>query len=257
MKTAFVTLIIGAEFISRWERNSKSSWVHYCQKHGYDLICLTELIDASARGRDRSPAWQKCLTLGHEQIKNYDRVIWVDSDIIINKDAPCILAQSVPEAKIGAVDNFGKHKNGADIAIDYYKNARLPARFETLINTGVLIMAPVHHRSLLEHVYFNYDEHPGTLYEQLPLSYEILKNDLGYFINPDFNCFVCDVIAAHYPFLVASTPTTSLFVKIKKKLIRTLFCRLCLEAALRHTYFLHFAGYGLFLDERNPWGRLE
>jgi hypothetical protein len=36
---------------------------------------------------------------------DYERVVWVDSDILINAAAPCI-AQSVPVEKVGAVDEF-------------------------------------------------------------------------------------------------------------------------------------------------------
>ena len=76
----------------------------YADKHGYDLLCLDKPLDSSARAAARSPAWQKCLILSADFAKSYEQIVWVDSDILINKScAPCI-ASSVPVENVGGVN---------------------------------------------------------------------------------------------------------------------------------------------------------
>src|SRR5215831_17825903 len=99
MKKALVTLAVGPNYRERWERLCRKTWIAYCERHRYDLILLDTALDTSERARCRSPAWQKCLNLEPSVAADYDRVVWVDSDILINPVAPCI-AQSAPVEKI-------------------------------------------------------------------------------------------------------------------------------------------------------------
>ena len=53
--------------------------------HGFlrNLICIEQPLDDSARAQKRSPCWQKCLILGEESVNKYDRVVWVDADVLM------------------------------------------------------------------------------------------------------------------------------------------------------------------------------
>lgn len=49
----------------------------YSQRHGYDFAC--ECMNGS-----RAPAWQK-IPLIREALNSYDRVIWIDADVVIEQ----------------------------------------------------------------------------------------------------------------------------------------------------------------------------
>ena len=102
---AIVTLAIGAAFRQRWLEVCKPNWQRYAERHGYDLICIDQPLDHTPRVLQRSPAWQKCLVLSQPFSRNYERLVWVDLDILINPEAPDI-ADGVPLDKVGAVDEY-------------------------------------------------------------------------------------------------------------------------------------------------------
>src|SRR5512144_2432423 len=104
-RKALVTMAIGASFRRRWLGICRDNWRTYADRHGYDLICLDEPLDDSDRARRRSPAWQKCLILSQPFSRDYDRLVWVDLDILINPLAPDI-CQGVPIEKVGGVDEY-------------------------------------------------------------------------------------------------------------------------------------------------------
>jgi hypothetical protein len=82
MRVAVVTLVIGHTYLDRWKFQCEPGWRAYCQRHGYDLVVIDHALDTSARAQSRSPAWQKCLIL--DGLTQYDRVVWIDADIVIN-----------------------------------------------------------------------------------------------------------------------------------------------------------------------------
>ena len=103
MKTAIVTIAIGAAYSARFRAHCEPGWSRYADRHGFRLIVIEAPLDQTPRAAARSPAWQKCLVLRPDIAGSFDRVIWVDSDILINDRAPSI-AEGVPFEKIGATD---------------------------------------------------------------------------------------------------------------------------------------------------------
>src|SRR5437016_2609859 len=103
--TAIVTLAIGTRYREQWHRVCEVNWTRYAARHGYDVICLEDPLDTSDRARGRSPAWQKCLILGQPFAARYERIVWVDADILISPTAPAV-TDDVPLERIGAVDEF-------------------------------------------------------------------------------------------------------------------------------------------------------
>ena len=74
-KKAIVTLAIGDRYLQHWKSTCEANWRVYGARHGFDVICFDKPLDDSARARNRSPAWQKCLILGQDALQQYDRIV--------------------------------------------------------------------------------------------------------------------------------------------------------------------------------------
>ncbi len=222
--TAIVTLAVGPGYAERWRRDAEPNWRRYAERHGYDVVCLTEPLDGSPRALSRSPAWQKCLVLGHDLAADYERIVWVDADVLMNPEAPAI-TDGVPVEKVGAVDEYATpsreiHRetllklyahwqaNGVPFIHNespeaYYERFGLPGRFQEVVQTGVMVLSPAHHRELLERVYDTYDDRGvGWNYEMRPLSYELLDAGCVEWIDHRFNYIWSSYKTRHFPFLV-------------------------------------------------------
>src|SRR5262245_21889852 len=103
---AIVTLAIGEPYLDSWRRLCEPSWKSYASKHGYDIICIDTPLDKSARAQDRSPSWQKCLVLSQDFSHKYQRIVWVDSDILINAKISPNIVDGVPIDKVGGVEQL-------------------------------------------------------------------------------------------------------------------------------------------------------
>ena len=162
---AMVTIALGEKYLATWRRVCEANWQAYAHKHGYDIICIDAPLDASARARHRSPSWQKCLILGQAAIRKYERVVWVDADILINADAAPSIVDGVPVDKVGAVEALSAPTkelyaqtlqrqydfwNSTSLinytGRDYYANWGLRADFDEVVQCGVLVLSPQYHR---------------------------------------------------------------------------------------------------------------
>ena len=255
MTTTIVTLAIGEAYLRRWRRMCEPGWRVYAKRHGYDLLVIENPLDEGARATARSPAWQKCLILENAVAGSHDRVVWIDSDIVINPAAPAI-TQGVPIEAIGVVDEHvypsaSVRQRIIGSLIDYWRHsdpkiarnwetfcdpaewhalAGLPKRGKHMIQTGVMVLSPRHHRELLQHVYDRYEDVGGEHmnYEMRPLSFEIQERGLQHWLDNRFNALV-----------------SMLILEKQMELNRTMGdqeCRRFLDAEYRRNYFLHFAG---------------
>jgi len=257
MHVAFCTLTIGDAYLRLWKASAERGWRLYCERHGYELVVIDKPLDITARARARSPAWQKCLILGSDIAGTFDRVVWVDADILINPAAPPVL-DDVPVEKIGAVDesrfptadahqrivkrlaeewtdenpsvaqNWRSFLNPAD----WHAYAGLPRRHGHAIQTGVLVMSPRHHRELLEHVYYHYEDVGGEAmnYEMRPLSFEIQERGLQHWIDQRFNALL--------GFLLLHER-----IVVKRELATHWEKMTFVRGAFERNYFLHIAGH--------------
>jgi hypothetical protein len=272
MKKALVTLAIGSKHLSNFKNFCYDSWNTYAQKHNLDLVVITNPLDVSPRAQSRSPAWQKSLILSQQEVREYTQVAWVDSDILINPQSPNIF-DDVPIEMIGAVDMYAApnsedyrislerlyeywSKNGVKFinnisATDFHKNFGLEEEFQSVVQTGVLVLSPKHHRDLLEHVYNKYeDKGEGCWnFEMRPLSYEILKNKFVHWLNPKFNMSWVFIRQYFYPFLNKPDKPNSFLNKVLRKsgltpkssTLKTSLITKCATTAFLNNYFLHFA----------------
>jgi hypothetical protein len=255
--------VVGHKFQKRWETLCESSWRSYASRHGYDLIPIATELDGSRRARGRSPAWQKCLVLSQGFSTRYDQIVWVDADIAIRPDAPSI-ADGVPVDAVGAVNECtsptpeqfhlanlaeqclwraaGVPFVPGETAREFYATYGLPTTFEEVVQTGVLVLSPRHHRDLLERVYIGYEDRGSAAwnYEMRPLSFEILKTGSVHWLDPRFNVPWGLVKLLDSPDLARVGRASALLLHPRHPLRPRL--AQCAHRALEAAFFLHFAG---------------
>lgn len=271
---AIVTLTVGDYYINFWRNTCQDSWQKYAHRYGYDIICIDAPLDVSERAQKRGPAWQKCLILSQEFAQKYERIVWLDADIVINHtQAPCI-TQGVPLEKVGAVKNGSlftpdlnqlvqKRLHETAIQLGYsleehsspsyfYTSYGLPGDINEALNTGVLVLSPQHHRSILEKVYYTYEEKGGAEWnaENRPLSYELLKANLVYWVDPRFNACWSEYSTLYYPFIYRlkginwhseNAPHDEYYQELVDRMIYA-HAQFYATTAFINNYFLHFAG---------------
>lgn len=283
MQKAIVTLLIGKKYQERWQANCKENWSQYAEKNGYDIICISESLDESDRAKTRSPAWQKCLVLGHERVKQYYQVVWVDSDILMNPSAPCVVSQVREPQKIGAVEMFSGPLSETfptssakfELLVDrsklywnwpfrtgkeFYENVTLPGCFSEVVQTGVMVLSPRLHYDIFEHTYYKYEHQAGQSFEMECLSYELVKANLVDWLDYRFNRLWIECILRDYPFLLPPEPSKNKVIRRGQKYLH-LISRLsnktltncCINTALINNYFLHFAGMAQFMNGFKPY----
>jgi hypothetical protein len=271
---AIVTFAVGGGYLAAWRRYCEPGWRAYAERHGYDIICCDAPLDATPRAMKRSVAWQKCLVLSQDFASRYDRIVWLDADILINAACAPPVESAVPPEKAGAVDAWAQpapaahalmlerafaiwKSSGASPVVNYdarayYENYGLPPEFDAVVQTGMLALSPKHHREILEHVYYSYEERGGPEwnYEMRPLSYELLKAGAVHWVDGRFNRVWFADKVLHYPFLFRPQQHSSrLPDRLRRRLMRLLglrpgcdCARLCATSAFMNSFFLHFAG---------------
>ena len=250
--TAIVILAIGDEYLAYWRKYCEASCRAYAAKHNYDLILICEPLDNSPRAQARSPAWQKCLVLSQDFSQKYERIVSLDGDIVINsQEAPRITDQSPVDRVGGVISGSHIHEDLRGVLADrlgysrgeYARGLRNWESMQKLayayhglkplpsvIQTGVLVASPVHHRSIFESIYVAPEYHVSRCYEQVPLSHALLTRDLFCAIDTRFNSVFHETALVHYPYLLD---------KGLPNLDFAVYCALTTELA--NNFFLHFA----------------
>lgn len=254
---AIVTVLIGDQYQSVWNRLCAAGWMWYAQQHGYDLILVEDYLDPQ-RGTERSPAWQKLLILDQPWSAAYQRIVWMDSDIVVSPSARYDIADSVPEVtKVGISEN---HLSPADAHIalevlyqtsippqdaeriqrsniaNLYKSEEIP--YERVLlgeergySTGVMVFSPAHHRDICRHVYDHYPQR-SRLYEQSYLGHELAQANLLSDFSSRYNWDVYSFISLQHPH----------FHRMPANRETALALLPFLRREFEKAYFLHFNG---------------
>jgi hypothetical protein len=276
-KKAIVTLAIGEKYIQMFENICRKNWANYCEKFDYDLIVISKSLDESTRSVKRSPAWQKLLICSQDWSLQYDQLVWVDADILINHAHSPDICAGTPIDRISAVETYSiPDRRIHDISLKrlydawdlngvkyidnlspskYYSNRgiNLLEGLDSVVQTGVFVCSPQYHRQFFEHVYNSYEDEHGSEwnYEMPALSYEILKNNLQNWLDPKFNYCVMNIYSAYYPFIFNRDEHLNFFKKGFDRLVRKMgvedrFIENDKILALKNIYdlgfFIHFAG---------------
>ncbi|MBM3838214.1 MAG: hypothetical protein FJ398_09650 [Verrucomicrobia bacterium] len=250
---ALTTLALGEATQSYWKAHCQWNWAEYARLHGYGLHVITEPLDRSDRSARRSPAWQKCLLLGHPELQGYRQVVLLDADVAINPQRTPAITDYVPEDKVGGVisgayihddlkmlclerlrtKTFAFCSDRSDWNAEqrrFYEAYGLSPMFSEIIQTGVLVASPARHREIFEGVYARDYAASERDYEQVPLSHEILRRDLLCRLNSRFNTVFYERLAVHYPYL------------LNKQLPNFApMARIAVFVEWSNSFFLHFA----------------
>jgi len=268
-KRAIATLLIGDYHTRLWKDYCEANWKQYADKHGYDLVCLEGALDTSERAQKRHPSWQKCLILSQDYAAKYERVVWIDSDIIINVAKAPDVAEGVPLEKIGVTDYWEQPVphlyreclarmyefwgEGAVVNYDppqYYKNYPFDQAFDRVAGNMVMVLSPQHHRKFLEHNYYAYEDRgPAWLAEMRPFSYELIKDGIDHWIDHRFNMNWWELRFLFYPFLLQQPLVSGYPARIRRKLVQWMggdsfedIKRACIHTTFLNGYFFHFGG---------------
>jgi hypothetical protein len=258
-KHAIVTIILGDHYIATWLRLCRLSWARYAAAFGYDLIVIAHPLDTSSRAQARSPAWQKLLILNQPWSERYERMVWLDSDILIGPRAPDILAAAGPADKIslamvGARGSDAERMillerlHGAQFRPDagrvvwdqevmkHYRDHGIPER-AVMCNTGVLVLSPAQHRDLFRHCYAAEDS-GARLYEQPLLSHEIFERDLAFELNTRFNWGIQESLLLYVPEILRWNEQPP---HLQAPILQ--MAHYLVRRELQNCYFLHFYGW--------------
>jgi hypothetical protein len=262
-KNAIVTLNIGRKWEERFRSDFLPAWEVYAEKHGITVVNITRPLDESTRAKSRSPAWQKLLVHKAMEVASFERVAWVDSDIMIRPDAPDIF-EACPVDKVAATDDYSTPTSEDHAALmdalyrkwdakkvpytsnrtpaEYYRAYGIDCDLRSVVQTGVLVFCPEIHGGLFEKVYQNYEAGSSqTLnHEMRPLSFELLTGGCVQWISTKFNMQWSYYKQLYYPFL--DEPSCMEFLRWPKISIREKVLSACVNTAFGNNYFLHFAG---------------
>ena len=267
-----VTMAIGQKWLTTWKTYCEPGWRKYAARCGYSVMCIDAPLDSSERARKRSPSWQKCLVASDRLLSQYDQLIWVDADILINWRTAPPITQGVDPSKVGAVEVYTAPSSGiyqqtlsrayefwGDAAIhnvepqDVYSRYGLPGKFNQVVHAAVMVFSPQHHRSIFEKVYYEYEEKGGPEwnYELRPLSYELLAAGVMHWLDPRFvQGWFYDKVYA-YPFLLnPPRRRASLLARAWRRFRhgetpQIKLTRICATCSFMNSYFLHLSGDAL------------
>lgn len=210
-KVCVVTLTLG-EKRYHYERLFLPSIKAFAQKHNYDFKQLTEFLDPPTYDRDsllivkHTFCVQKLLVAQQPWINDYDWIVIIDADILINyENTPNLVDQLVP-GKICVVSDrhlfgnkdivtfFWKNTNNnghPSTAEEYYPYLNFPETFDNQCNSGFVCFQPKHHKKFFKELYDNYapriyagEDIDG---DQGPLNYEGNRQKLLHYLDERWN----------------------------------------------------------------------
>ena len=192
MSVCLVTIAVGKQYLSEYNRIFRPSQEFYARKHGYDFRVITDYL---GHVRDLSTvSLNKILVCSQSWSSAYDFVVFVDADILINPAAGPIHACMDFGDNIGIVDEFSQPSFDKRVEFArrmkwdlspsiYYGSSGFVIQTSKMLNTGVLVMQPKKHGPFLKGVYDKYIQasihHPkGFNYEQSAIGYELQINNM-------------------------------------------------------------------------------
>ena len=158
MKIGLVTIVIGEKYTELFDEFSRARFVNYARRHGYETLVVDRLIRELP---GKKLTWQKCCLHDLEWVRSMDMVAFLDSDILIAKDAPAL--PLVEPGKIGGVMD------------------KPPAG----LNSGVLLFRPGKEvAAMFEEALLD----PDPFWDQVAIDRVLRKNNALQLIDPRFHC---------------------------------------------------------------------
>jgi len=239
MKVLLITIAIGDKYVRQYNDLFYESQKNYALKNNYDFKVVTDFLDDTYKRSNMSLYYQKMLVCTQEWSDDYDFIIFIDADILININSPPIHSYIDYENCIGIADEYSQPSKERRIevqklmgcetsAVDYYKLCDFNIQTDMVFNSGVLVLQPKIHQDFLYYVYNRYIEKSithkrGPHYEQTCLGYELQKENLYKVLDNKFNA------------VWALTKTNNIE-------------NISLNKFFNDNYFIHFAG-GVDMDK--------
>ena len=202
MKVLLVTIAVGEQYLQEYNNLFYESQHKYALKNGYDFKVITDFLDTSIK-TNSTISFNKILVCNQEWSNDYDFIIFIDADILININSPPIHNYIDYEGCIGVIDEYSqpskerrlklqKKMGWETSAIDYYKLCGFDIQTDMVFNSGVLVMQPKIHRDFLQYVYNKYildsiSHYRGFHFEQSCIGYELQINNNFKLIDNKFN----------------------------------------------------------------------
>ena len=133
--TLVVTMAIGSDYQGAFKRWYLPSWQDYCCRQGFDLHVIDQPVDQRVDLSRKSLHWQKLLIPSLPQFRDYERVVWIDADIVINAGIAPDITTGVSPKRIGVVDATRWMTTPDDIFNQYSRFLFLDALSLTFKNT--------------------------------------------------------------------------------------------------------------------------
>jgi len=207
MKVILVAIAIGEKYLNEYINLFYKSQKNYALKNGYDFKVITDYLDKTYIKSHMSIYFQKILVCNQEWSNNYDFIIFIDADILININSPPIHNYVDYGECIGIIDEYSQPSKERRLVIqkkmgwetsarDYYKLCDFDIQTDMVFNSGVLVMQPKIHNNFLLNVYKKYLPKSiihtrGSHYEQTSLGYELQKEKIFKVMDNRFNAIWC------------------------------------------------------------------
>jgi len=158
MKIGLVTIVIGPKYTELFDEFSRARFENFARRHGYETLVVEKPIRELP---GKKLTWQKCCLHDLEWVRSMDMVAFLDSDILIAKDAPAL--PLVEPGKIGGVMD------------------KPPAG----LNSGVLLFRPGKEvATMFEEALLD----PDPFWDQVAIDRVLRKNNALQLIDPRFHC---------------------------------------------------------------------
>lgn len=192
-KVLLVAIAIGEKYLQMYNQLFRKSHENYAKKHGYDFKVVTDFLDKNTQHYS-AISFNKSLVFSQTWSKDYEFIIFIDSDILINPVAPALHNFIDYGDKIGIVNEYSQPtpeirlqiqaKQGWEsCASEYYKLSGFDINTDAVLNTGVIVSQPKIHGNIFQNIYNKYikksiNHNRGFHYEQSCIGYELQKQCL-------------------------------------------------------------------------------
>jgi len=252
-----VTIAIGDQYYSDWEKFSSSFWLDYCKKFNLGLLIIhADIIDQS-NTHWKKATWQKFLLGEYMQLyfPNIKRICYLDTDILISPLAPNIfdfhqdgcmslvsLFNGLPYDRFETIEKLTWLRNQSsegkyplDSAIymsiaDLYDYHNLPAQNDYAC-AGMFIMEVAIHSKVMNQFFFEIDKNISTITnggDQTHFNFMAQNNFTINWLPYKFQSIWSYEAANYYPSVFFDQYSDISYLSIQNSLV--------------NKYFLHFAG---------------
>jgi hypothetical protein len=200
-KILLVTVCIGDKYIKKYKSIFYSSQKTYCDKQGYDFLCITQAL--SPIKHPDAISFNKALVFSQKFSFKYDFVVFIDADVFITQNAPPICGILKDPNSIGMIDEYSQpsriqrfmlqKKNGWEkSATEYYAMAGFNIDTQYVLNSGLILACPEINGQLFKEIYIQYvlksiGNSRGFHFEQSAIGYEVQVKNKLHIINSKFN----------------------------------------------------------------------